>query len=217
MKVIGLAGGIASGKSEVARQLQRLGGHWLNADQLGHAVLAETDVMARLRQRWGDRVADRDGRPNREAIAEIVFDPGQGERELRFLEEVLHPRIRQLVVEQIAQLRSQPSPPAAVVLDAPLLFEAGWQADCDLVLFVDAPRAARLQRVRQERGWTDEQLGQREARQWSPAEKRRHADVVIDNSSDLAFLREQIQNFWKEHIEAEPIANHAHAEGNTRR
>ena len=162
MQVIGLVGGVASGKSLVARQLVELGAGWLDADRAGHEVLELKEVKQAIRDRWGDEVVDADGSLSRVAIGRRVFGnapSAAGER--RFLEQLTHPRIGEFLGRQAAALEAAGK--KALVLDAPLLVEAGWSEFCDKTIFVEAPREVRLQRARG-RGWSESEFAAREAR-----------------------------------------------------
>jgi dephospho-CoA kinase len=201
MITIGVVGGIGSGKSLFAEMLRDLGARVLDADKFGHAILeAEAEVLDALRRRWGSEVFHEDGRPNRAAISGRVFGQGAGAaEERRFLEGLLHPRIRRgLEAERDA---SAARGVAAVVIDAALLFEAGWDTACDLVVFVDAPRDLRLERARL-RGWSNEDFAAREKAQWPVEEKRRRADVVIPNAGSKEDLRDAVQAFWVRYVQA---------------
>jgi dephospho-CoA kinase len=201
MKTIGLVGGVASGKSLVAQMLAQLGAGVLDADRAGHAVLAEdADVQDALRQRWGDAVFAADGSIDRAAVAERVFAEGQaGEAEREFLEALVHPRIGRRL--EAAKERYAAEGKVAIVLDAALLFEANWQPLCDLVVMVDAPRTAQLERARR-RGWSETDFSRREAAQWPVQEKRSRADVVIRNDGSEQQLRQMVRDFWQSHIAA---------------
>ena len=199
MKIIGLVGGVASGKSLAANMLVELGAVHLDADRTGHAVLAEdADVRQALIDRWGNAVLDADGRVDRRAVAQRVFaksDAGTADR--KFLEDLLHPRIRQRLNTERDDAVATGKP--AIVLDAPLLLEADWGSLCDIVLMIDSPRKLRLQRAAT-RGWTEADFDRREASQWPPDEKRRHADVVIPNCDTADELRLAIVDFWLQNI-----------------
>ena len=198
MRVIGIVGGVASGKSLVAEQLRRLGAVILDADRAGHEVLQEKSVRRALRQRWGDDVFDDRGGVDRAAVAQIVFGPSPtGPQERAFLEQITHPRIGGRLREQVAAAQRAGAP--VVVLDAPLLFEADWHHLCDQILFVESPREVRLQRAR-ERGWTDDQFCAREAAQVSVEEKRRRSDRVIDNGGSLSEVAERVRRWWRAEI-----------------
>ncbi len=156
MVVIGITGGIASGKSLVAEQLAELGAVVLDADRVGHAVLREPAVRAALCARWGPGILDGDGEICRRVVAEKVFaPPPDGPRELAFLERWTHPRIAARIGKQLQELR-QRGDLRAVVLDAPVLYKAGWDAWCDVIVFVEAAAAVRAARARQ-RGWSESQ------------------------------------------------------------
>jgi len=194
LRVIGLVGGVASGKSLVARQLAELGAGLLEADRAGHEVLGLPEVEAAARARWGERVFGPDGRIDREKLAEVVFAPppgGTAERE--FLEELTHPEIGRRVVRQAAGLAA--SGIRVAVLDAPLILEAGWDKLCSRLLFVDAPRRARLARA-VARGWTEEEFAAREAVQLPLDRKRRLADLVVDNSGSPGQTWARLERLW---------------------
>ena len=188
--VIGVLGGIAAGKSLVAQQLARLGAGVLDADQAGHDVLRQPEVVQAVVRRWGPEVLDPDGTINRRRLAQRVFDHAE---ELKHLEAITHPRIEQRLRRQAGRLVQQGA--KALVLDAPLLLRAGWDRWCDLLVFVDAPESLRLQRAAA-RGWSPEQFRRRETAQEPLEEKRRRADVVIDNSGSPEQTREQVERLW---------------------
>ena len=195
MWVIGLLGGVASGKSLVARQLAELGAGVLDADQAGHEVLTEPEVESAAGDRWGPGIFGPDGRIDRARLARIVFADGpQARQEREYLEQLTHPRIGRSLAQQADRLRA--SGAAAAVLDAPLLLEAGWDRLCEKLIFVDAPRDIRLDRARK-RGWSEEDFDAREAAQESLEVKRRRADVVVDNSRSPTSTRAQVERFWR--------------------
>ena len=194
MRVIGLVGGVASGKSLVAQQLVELGAGWLDADRAGHEVLELDEVKQAIRERWGDEVVGPDGRLLRPAIGRRVFgDTPQAAADRGFLERLTHPRIGELLGRQAAALEAAGK--QALVLDAPLLMEAGWDEFCDKTVFVEAPLEVRLKRAR-ERGWSDAEFAAREAAQKSLDVKRRRADVTVDNSGSPESTREQVERIW---------------------
>jgi dephospho-CoA kinase len=183
MKVIGLLGGVASGKSSVAKAIARRGAVILDADAAGHDALRQSAVKEAIRNRWGARVFDAGGDVNRRAVAEIVFaDTTAARDELKFLESVTHPLIAKSLSDQLAAINA----PVAV-LDAAVMLKAGWDRHCDHIVFVDAPREVRLARARQ-RGWTEAQFDAREAAQERIERKRAASDYVLDNSGTPADL-----------------------------
>lgn len=198
MKTIGLVGGVASGKSAVANALARRGAVVFNADTIAHGVIDEPAIRERLASRWGSGVFNSDGSVNRKAVAARVFaDTPAGLAERRFLEEVLHPRVRQRIETVASQLA--PDTPA-IVIDAPLLVEVGWHEQCDAVIFVDVPRAVRLARAVASRGWSAEEFSRREAAQMPIEDKRRFCTHVVDNSGSLAELDAQVERLWSEAV-----------------
>jgi dephospho-CoA kinase len=195
MKIIGLIGGVASGKSTVAKCLAELGAAVLDADAAGHEALRDPDVERAARVRWGDGIFGADGHIHRPALAAVVFGPeASATAELKYLESLTHPLIRRRLREQISQLQADGKHSAAV-LDAPVLLKAGWNELCDVVVFVDAPQAVREARARQ-RGWSAEEFARREAAQEPLPEKRALSDATIDNSGDLQDTRRRVGEFW---------------------
>ena len=199
--LIGIVGGIASGKSFVAEHLRRRGAAVVSADQLAHEVLKIGEVKTAARERWGDAIFGPEGQIDRTALGAIVFaPPPDGPRELKVLEQLTHPRIEQLVREQVAELARQERA-AAIVLDVPLMFESGWNHFCDKIVYVDAPRSVRVARALA-RGWTEEDFSRREAAQESLETKRALADVVIDNSGSPESAQARIEHFWHSLVDA---------------
>jgi dephospho-CoA kinase len=176
--VIGLAGGVGAGKSEVARAFARLGCVVADSDKAAREALDRPDVRDRLVEWWGGGILDSGGRVDRKRVAGIVFGSPE---ERRRLEGLVHPIVRQGRSALLAQARSAGAP--AVVVDAPLLFEAGLDAECDAVVFVHAPRHQRLERVRISRGWDEAELDRREKVQLPLDEKRRRSDHEIVNDA----------------------------------
>ncbi|MGI9518220.1 MAG: dephospho-CoA kinase [Pirellulaceae bacterium] len=194
MIVIGIVGGIASGKSVVTDRLKELGAVVLDADQIGHAVLRELTVKSAILQRWGNQVFTPDGEVDRGKVAAIVFDPQQPEQ-LKHLEEITHPLIAQRLQQAIDQMR-QSGEHTMLVLDAPIMVKTGWHRLCDQLVFVDCEPEIRRERARA-RGWTSEMFESREARQAKVDEKRRLSTVMINNNGSLADTHRQVDQFWE--------------------
>lgn len=180
--VIGLVGGIGSGKSAVGDAWRRAGCMVCESDRLAREALEDPTIRSTLIGWWGEGIVGSDGRLDRAAIARIVFAaPAERKR----LEGLTHPWIERS--RRAAFAAAAPSTPAFVI-DAPLLLEVGLERECDAVVFVDAPRSERLKRVRERRGWTDEELERREAAQMPLDQKRAKSTHVISNDGDLATL-----------------------------
>ncbi len=202
MRIIGLLGGVASGKTLVAQELARLGAGLLDADQAGHQVLRMPHIQQAIRARWGPDVFGPDGQVDRSRLAQRVFGPSpQAEADRLYLQEITHPEIGQLLRQQAQQLAEQGCP--AAVLDAPLLLEVGWDRWCDKLVFVDAPLEVRQARAVQ-RGWSADDFTAREAAQWPLDKKRLRADIIIDNSGSLEYTRRQVLQFWQSLIPGPP-------------
>lgn len=184
--VIGLAGGIGAGKSAVAGLLAARGCAVVDSDAQARAQLDLPEVRDQLVAWWGPHILGPDARVSRAQVARIVFaDPHQRRR----LEALIHPRVR--IDRAQAFARAVAAGARACVIDAPLLFEAGLDAECDAVIFVDTPRPERLARVAA-RGWDQAELDRREAAQWPLDDKRRRCGYAVLNSGDLAALQQQV-------------------------
>ena len=195
MITIGLLGGVASGKSTVAKLLADQGAVVLDADRLAGEELISPPVRTALIARWGDQVLDEQGEIIRAEIANRVFgDTDKAADNRQFLEQLIHPRVSKRIQSGLAQLREQQV--TAVVLDIPLLLEAGYQQDCDRLLFIDTPEQTRAA-LAQARGWSQQELCWREAAQRPISEKRAIATDVIQNDSSLAVLRDAVNLFWR--------------------
>jgi dephospho-CoA kinase len=178
LPVIGLVGGIGAGKSRVAHALASLGCVVSDSDSRAKALLLRADIRATLVQWWGGCILDPQGQIDRAAVARIIFaDPAQRQR----LEQLIHPILK--LEREVEHERARLAHARAFVIDAPLLFEAGLDAECDAILFVDAPEAVRLARVQATRGWDAAELHRRQAAQWPLERKRAAADAVIENDA----------------------------------
>lgn len=188
--VVGLVGGIGSGKSRVAQALARRGARVVAGDDLAHQALRQPETRARVAARWGADVLDAAGEIQRKKLADIVF---RDACERKALEMLVHPWIVARIEEEVEKARSDPSV-RLVVLDAAIMLEAGWDRVCDRLVFVEAPWEERLRRVGQQRGWTAQELTTREEAQLPLTEKQSRADHVITNSSSLDDLERQVDS-----------------------
>ena len=190
--VVGVAGGIGSGKSALARAFEGLGFEILDADAEAKAALDRPEVRHELVGWWGERILDEHRRVDRRSVAQIVFEDGASRERL---ESLVHP----IVIgrcEDVAR-RATRAGRAGVVIDAPLLFEAGLEGMCDAVVFVAADDDIRAARVSKARGWDAEEIGRREAVQMALEEKRgRSRFVVENNSTDLSVLEAEASRIY---------------------
>jgi dephospho-CoA kinase len=192
--IVGLAGGIGSGKTTVAKILTELGAVVIDSDALAHLEINSREVKAALRQWWGDSVIAADGGVDRQKVASIVFrDSAQRHR----LEALLHPRIAVRRAQMMADLEKDPRV-KMIVLDSPLLYETDLDLLCDAIIFVDAREDQRHARTQSSRNWTPEDVRRREKAQQPLDIKRTRADYTCDNNSTLAILREQVERVFSQ-------------------
>ncbi|MHC4716301.1 MAG: dephospho-CoA kinase [Planctomycetota bacterium] len=192
--VIGLLGGVGAGKSTVAAELAGLGCAVIDADAVGHELLADPEVKRELHRLWGDGVLDEAGEVDRSAVAERVFDDPDA---LAALNATMHPRMRRRMLERVERMRADPDV-AAIVLDAALLLETDWQELCTDFVFVRADDQQRAERTRKSRGWSPANWARREKSQKALDIKAARAEYVIDNRSCLSCLREQVRTLFHE-------------------
>jgi dephospho-CoA kinase len=187
--VIGLVGGVGSGKSSVAAQFARLGCPVVDADRIGHALLLEPAIRGAIRKRFGEIVINRAGRVNRQRLAEQVFS---NREKLNALNSIVHPELWRRFREKAEALRRRGRGPA-IILDAALLMEKGLDILCDHVVYLDVPEEVRQVRAAEARGWDPSDVSRREAMQLSLKLKRARADFIIDNSASPKHTLGQIR------------------------
>ncbi len=193
-RVIGLTGGVASGKSTVAAMLRARGAVVVDADELAHRVVETGEpALEEIVAAFGPAMRRDDGTLDRPRLATAVFrDPAARLR----LEAITHPRIRVLSDRAVAEARRAGAP--LVVCDIPLLFEAHREGDVDGVVVVYAPPAVQLRRLRARDHLDPDEADRRLAAQWPIADKRARATWVIDNGGDRASTRRQVGRWWEE-------------------
>ncbi len=197
MPVIGLTGSIASGKSLVTEILKDLGAQVVDADVVAReAVEPGSEGWRQVVAAFGEGVLKRDGTINRKLLGERVFkDPGLRTK----LNNITHPIIIKEIRERIDRFRKHDAGLRRVlVLDAPLLLETGLDNLVDEVWVVDVPEETQVERLMERDGLSREQALRRIASQMGSAEKKKHADVVIDNSGDSAATRKQVMGLWEQ-------------------
>lgn len=197
MLKIGLTGGIASGKSVVATRFTELGAVVIDADALARKVVAPgTPGLADVVSMFGDGVLRADGGLDRARLGTLVFnDPAQREQ----LNAIIHPLVRERAA-QLLKEAAESGPDSIVVQDIPLLVETGQTGSFDVVVVVDAPDEARIQRMVEHRGMSAEEARTRMAAQASRAERLAAADVILDNSGTVESLIEQVDSLWKSRL-----------------
>ena len=193
MKVIGLTGGIGSGKSTVSRFLAELGAVILDADKVGHeAFKPDTEIWRQVVAAFGSQILTPGGDIDREKLGEMVFGNPES---LARLNQIMHPRMYEIVTAQLDDYRRQGID--VVVLEAPLLIEVGWASSVDEVWVTVASEATVLSRLEEQKGLSRQKALARIHSQLSLEERVRHADVVIDTDCDLDELRARVAELWR--------------------
>ncbi|RTR06393.1 dephospho-CoA kinase [Halomonas nitroreducens] len=187
--IIGVTGGIASGKSTVTRAFARRGIPWVDADDTAREIVEPGEpALAEITARYGQRILHADGRLDRRALREIVFAAPE---ERRWLESATHPRIRERLLERLAAFRRSEAPYALLV--SPLLFESGQASLVDRCLVIDVPEAVQIARTARRDDVDEAQARAIVAAQMPRRERLQRADDVIDNAGDEAGLAAQVE------------------------
>ncbi len=193
MTVIGLTGGIASGKSVVREMLEARGAHVIDADKVGHEAYAPgTSCYRAVVSAFGPQIVGPDGQIDRKALGARVFgDPAQRRR----LEGIVWPWMRQTMEHRLAVLRGEGVP--LIVLEAAVLVEADWPPLVDEVWVVTVPTALARERIMRRNGLTADQADARIAAQLTDGERAKHAQVIIENGGTLEELERRVDAEWR--------------------
>ncbi len=193
MWVIGLTGGIGTGKSEVTRMLEGLGAVVINADQVGHqAYKPDSESWIEVVKAFGEDILQPNREIDRQKLGAIVFgDPDQ----LTKLNQIMHPRMARIVSERIESLRGQGA--KVVVVEAALLFEAGWDSLVDEVWATDSPVETVIERLQARNGMSAEEVLKRIDSQMDRSERLRRSQVIVDNGGDVANLESTVEKLWR--------------------
>lgn len=184
--IVGITGGIGSGKSTVAAAFGRLGGRVIDADKIARKITQKPEVLEEIADRFGPDLIGLDGQLDRERTAERIF----GDEDLRRqFEAIVHPRVRTKIDKELAKWHARGSDGASplpgnrplIILDIPLLERSPYIHQVSAVVFVDSPLSARIERVQRTRGWSEDELTRREASQVPVSEKRDGADHIVLN------------------------------------
>ena len=193
MKVIGLTGGIGSGKSSVAQFLEELGAVILDTDKVGHEALKpDTEAWREVVAVFGRQILTPAGEVDRKKLGELVFSNPEA---LARLNQIVHPRIGGVVQAQLEEYRRRGVP--VVVLEIPLLVETGGTAMVDQVWVTVASKPVVLSRLEARSGLSRQQSLARICSQISNEEQVKHADVVIDNDGSLDDLKARVKELWQ--------------------
>ncbi|MBI3945878.1 MAG: dephospho-CoA kinase [Armatimonadetes bacterium] len=193
-RVVGITGGIGTGKSTVAAMFAALGAAGMDADALARAAVAPgCPAYEEIVARFGRRFVRADGTLDRGALADLVFRDADARRDL---EGIVHPHVTQALREEIAALRRSPNAPPLVVVEIPLLYEAGLEWLVEKTVVVSSEQGTQLERLKTRTGMTPEQAMLRVAAQMPLQEKERRADYVIRTDGSLEDVRQQVRRVW---------------------
>jgi dephospho-CoA kinase len=194
MLIVGLTGGIASGKSTVSKMFEQAGIPVICADELAREVVRPgSQGLAEIRRIFGPEVLDEKGNLDREAMARLVF---QDQSKRKVLESIIHPRVEEEQNKILNALEAQGH--SIVVVDVPLLYEVEWERFVDLVIVVYAPRSAQEERLRNRDGMSSDDARSRLDAQMPIEDKRRRADRLVDNGKTLEHTRQQVERLVDE-------------------
>ena len=197
--MVGLVGGVASGKSTVAGLLRGLGAEVIDADRLAHDALEDPEVRRRVVEAFGGGILGENGRIDRKRLAEAAFRSAE---ELRRLEGLVHPWVLSRMERTLDGWARRGPPPAMAVLDVVLLLESGADRLCDSILYVRAPRRARAARACRDRAWDRGEVARRERFQRPLTAKATVADEVIENDGSLGETERQVRAVFRRLLRA---------------
>ena len=203
MFVIGLTGGIGSGKTEVTHVLRELGAVVIESDKVAHlSYRPGTDAYDEIIDQFGKEVLDDSGVIDRGKLGGLVF----AGPDLRIqLEKIVWPAVRSWITERLIHEKERGT--KIIVIEVPKLFEAGWDDLADAIWTVEAPSAAIAQRVNVRSNLSETETNARVQAQITRAERAERADLLIENSAELADLRERITNLWRTNPEIQNAIN----------
>jgi len=190
--IIGILGGVGSGKSTVAAEFGKLGCQVIDADKIAHELLDEPEVKKKITASFGNAILDSAGKIDRKRLADVVFTNGD---KLSLLNSIIHPFVLARVERLIARYSHQ-SKVKAIVLDMPLLVEVGWDKRCDRLIFVDCKQQLRWERAKKIGLFDENCVKIRENFQISLDKKVGLADNVVNNNSDFSALAKQVADIF---------------------
>ena len=196
MKVLGLTGGIACGKSNISQTLRELGAVIVDGDVLSRELTAENGpALPDIRRAFGDDVFHPDGSLNRRALGSVVFADGKARATL---DGIMQPLLLTLILRDMEDARN--SGAAVCVLDMPLLYEKDIDSLCDRIWCAYVPRETQLERLMQRDGFTREEAENRLRSQLPSEEKAARADVVIDTSGPMDYTKEYVISLYAQEV-----------------
>jgi dephospho-CoA kinase len=192
VKVIGITGGIASGKSTIAEILRSFGANVINADKICHQIINTKDIAQKIINKWGTHIQNEYGNIERQSLAKIVFSD---KKEISALNKIIHPVVIKEIESRIAKLKKDETT-KAIVLDAALLLESNLADICDTIIFVDTKKDLCKKRVMISRMWSSDEIDKREQHQDLLRKKRDISNMIIDNNKSKTDTANQVKDFW---------------------
>lgn len=198
MRIIGLTGGVGTGKSTVSQFLQEMGAVLLDADKIGHeSYLPGSPAWKDLIAAFGEGILQEDRSIDRKKLGAVVFGNPDA---LKTLNGIVHPRMRDMIKGKLEALRARGTP--VVVLEAAILFETGWDALVDEKWVTDAPEETVIRRVKNRNNWSEEQIRGRIKAQMPRQERCARATVVVDTDCTLDEVRAKVRALWEKRVGA---------------
>ena len=193
MYVIGLTGGIASGKSSIAKRLEKLGAEIINADIVGHSVYEPgTDAYNEIIQSFGDGILNSNGSVNRGSLGSIVFGDSN---KLQLLNSIVWPKIMERIKELISEVASKGA--QVCIVEAAMLLEAGWDEVVNEIWVSVIPEAEAIKRLKDRNGLSEEEAKKRLASQLKNKERVSQANVVLSTLWEPEYTQKQVEKAWK--------------------
>ena len=194
MKIVGLTGGISSGKSTVSSYLKQLKIPVIDADEVARKVVEPNSQGAReIRKTFGSDVFEEDGSLNRQKLGALIFSNAENRQKL---DDLLQPLIKIMILDEIEEYRQKGE--TMIVLDLPLLFEKHYEKLCEEIIVVYVPRELQLERLMRRNQYTKQEALSRIDSQLSIEEKRKRATVLLDNQGTIQQLYQQVEQWLVE-------------------
>ena len=194
MLIIGLTGGIAAGKTTVAGMFKKRGARVIDADKIGHKIIKpRTETWQEIVASFGKGILNKDLSINRRKLGKIVFT---NPRFLRRLNKIMHPAMTKMIKKEIAKLVASPSPPAILILDAAVLFEANWSSLVDKIIIVKTSRQNQLKRLQRYKNLSQEEAKEKITSQVALQRKMKRADYLVENNGPLRQIEKKVKEIW---------------------
>ncbi|WP_372370154.1 dephospho-CoA kinase [Candidatus Uabimicrobium sp. HlEnr_7] len=199
LHILGVMGGVASGKTTVTSEFTKYGAHIINADLIVHQILQEKNIQQRINQTFPHIFPD--AKFDKKLLAEHVFAVKSN---LKKLEQILHPQVRLRIKNMLESFATKGK--QVVIIDAPLLWENGLHEGVDTLIFIDTPIQLRRERAQKNRGWSVEELDRREKFQSDLVTKKQNSDYVIINEHQK-IMEQQVKNIWDQILSKTTLQN----------